>query len=306
MSSNKPSKFDIWWNSAGVKRAVGAAYSLGAAVVIVGALFKIQHWQGAGLMLSIGMFTEAILFALGIFDRPHKEYEWDKVFAFEGEGVALSENQSLGGTTGASQNISAPVATTTVAAPRLESVPSPLAEEEMKTLSNGIKNLSETAQQLSSLTGSIHSTQNFVKNMESAADITAKFVESQTTLNTAASGLFSSYDKLNTSMSSIAVDTKEYADNVGNINKNLSSINSIYELQLKTIQSQNEALTQQAQGAGKLAESMEEIVSGNQQIKSATHAAVAEINKYKDASAQLASQIAELNQVYGNMLNALS
>ena len=77
MSENQ-SKFDIWWNKPETKRLVGAAYSLGASVVIIGAKFKILHLPGAGPMLGTGMTIEAILFALGVFDQPHKEYDWEK------------------------------------------------------------------------------------------------------------------------------------------------------------------------------------------------------------------------------------
>ena len=75
--STEESKFDLWWSSPETKRIVGAAYSLGAAVVIIGAMFKILHLPGAPLMLGLGMSVEAVLFSLGILDKPHKDYDWD-------------------------------------------------------------------------------------------------------------------------------------------------------------------------------------------------------------------------------------
>ena len=77
-ANKEQSKFSIWYNSDAGKRTVGAVYSIGAAVVIVGALFKLMHWPMAGVLLTIGMFTEAILFTIGVFEKPHKEYEWDR------------------------------------------------------------------------------------------------------------------------------------------------------------------------------------------------------------------------------------
>ena len=62
------------------KKMVGYAYGFGAAIVIVGALFKILHLPGASIVLTLGMGTEAILFALSAFEDPHKEYHWDLVF----------------------------------------------------------------------------------------------------------------------------------------------------------------------------------------------------------------------------------
>ena len=57
--------------SPGFKKMTGMAYGFGASVVIIGALFKIQHYPGASVMLMIGMFIEAILFALSAVEKPH-------------------------------------------------------------------------------------------------------------------------------------------------------------------------------------------------------------------------------------------
>jgi hypothetical protein len=56
------------------------AYGLGAAVVIVGALFKITHWKGADLMLTIGLLTEAAIFTVSAFEKPHQEPDWTLVY----------------------------------------------------------------------------------------------------------------------------------------------------------------------------------------------------------------------------------
>ena len=55
-------------------------YGFGAAVVIVGALFKIQHWPGAGLMLIVGLGTEAVIFMFSAFEPIHEEYDWSLVY----------------------------------------------------------------------------------------------------------------------------------------------------------------------------------------------------------------------------------
>jgi gliding motility-associated protein GldL len=55
-------------------------YGLGAAVVIVGALFKIMHWPFAGPMLVVGLGTEALIFAFSAFMPLHKDPEWSKVY----------------------------------------------------------------------------------------------------------------------------------------------------------------------------------------------------------------------------------
>ena len=55
-------------------------YGWGAALVIIGALFKIQHWTGAGYFLAIGLITEAIIFFFSAFEKQHEETDWSLVY----------------------------------------------------------------------------------------------------------------------------------------------------------------------------------------------------------------------------------
>ena len=62
------------------KKTMNFAYGMGAAVVIVGALFKIQHWTGASQLLIAGLLTEAFIFGLSAFDAVDTEYKWENVY----------------------------------------------------------------------------------------------------------------------------------------------------------------------------------------------------------------------------------
>jgi gliding motility-associated protein GldL len=62
------------------KKTMGFLYGMGAAVVIVGALFKLQHWTGADIMLIIGLLTEAAIFALSAFEPVEKDLDWSLVY----------------------------------------------------------------------------------------------------------------------------------------------------------------------------------------------------------------------------------
>ena len=62
------------------KKVMNFSYGMGAAVVIVGALFKIQHWPGASALLIIGLLTEALIFGLSAFDPVDKELDWSLVY----------------------------------------------------------------------------------------------------------------------------------------------------------------------------------------------------------------------------------
>lgn len=67
-------------NSKKFKNGMAKLYGFGAAVVILGALFKLQHWTGAGAMLTIGLSVEAIIFFFSAFEKPHEEPDWSLVY----------------------------------------------------------------------------------------------------------------------------------------------------------------------------------------------------------------------------------
>lgn len=71
------------------KTTMNFAYGMGAAVVIIGALFKIQHWPGASLMLIVGLSVEALIFGLSAFDKPDNELDWSLVYPELAGGEAM-------------------------------------------------------------------------------------------------------------------------------------------------------------------------------------------------------------------------
>ena len=62
------------------KALMPVLYGWGAALVILGALFKILAWSGANEMLMIGMGTEAFIFFMSAFEKAPKEYNWEKAY----------------------------------------------------------------------------------------------------------------------------------------------------------------------------------------------------------------------------------
>ena len=80
--------------SSGWKNFIAKLYGLGASVVIIGALFKIQHWPMAGLMLSIGLITESVIFFFSAFEPLHEEVDWSLVYP-ELAGIPEDETAEL-------------------------------------------------------------------------------------------------------------------------------------------------------------------------------------------------------------------
>nr|WP_321246756.1 gliding motility protein GldL [uncultured Psychroserpens sp.] len=66
-------------------------YGLGAAIVILGALFKIQHWPGGSLILTIGMIVEALVFTYSAFERQQSDLDWSLVYPELAGGALTSK-----------------------------------------------------------------------------------------------------------------------------------------------------------------------------------------------------------------------
>lgn len=308
MAEKKSFKFDEWWDSPKTKRVVGAVYSLGASVVIIGAMFKILHLPGAGITLGIGMVTEAILFAIGVFDKPHMEYHWQNIFPAllekEPQPLNISGGVVTGGVAGTENGTAGGVSSGVSGGVVPSGIPG-LSNDEMQRLTDGIKNLSETATQLASLSSVVGSTEKLASTLDAASEVASSFVESQSTLNVATKGLEASYQSITSDMDSVVKHTKNYGEKMESINSHLASINSVYELQLRNIQAQSESFGEQSEKVGLISNHLANICGEVGKIQAAASLAAEESEKYKAGAVKLSQQVAELNKVYGNMLNAL-
>jgi gliding motility-associated protein GldL len=265
------------------KQFASRCYGFGASMVIIGALFKIQHWPAAGWMLSIGMGTEAFLFALSGLEKAHKDYEWEKVFPhFQEEGhqpLSLSEGVSTKSLTTVGSNL--------------------LDEAEVLRLNESIKNLSDTALQLSSISKASDVTDTYVQNIQAASDAAGIFAKSQTELATSTNAIVQSYKQAEDEVGMVAEQSKIYASHVNTINKNLSSLNALYELQLKENQINSSVITAQVEHY--------KVINANvEQLKTNVSVSLKESEEYKAQMSKLSRQVSDLNNVYGNMLNALN
>ena len=276
-------KIQDWYAQPGVQAAVGMVYSLGAAVVIVGALFKIQHWPGAGVMLTAGMLTEVLLFAIGIFEKPHPNLHWDHVFPqlVEDEAKPLNISGNIGGGIG-------------VAMPGMEK----MSDEDAKKLTESIKNMSETAAQLANISRVAGLTDMYANNLQKASEAAAQFATKQQNLDEATNTLLTSYKGIAENMLAAEDKTKSFAEKANELSKNLGSINTSYELQLKGIQSQAAAIEAQS---GKI----NAVTAEFEKLHTAVSASSKNMDAYKQMTDQLAKNVSDLNNVYGNMLNAI-
>lgn len=267
------------------KRMTGIAYGFGASIVIIGALFKIQHYPGAGVMLMIGMGIEAILFALSALEKPHKEWEWSRVYPeLEDEESEPVERAKVKGGKG------------NPAANALGK----FGEEEIKTINPemvekinaNISKLAQSSGDIASIANAASVSDSYVNNLSKASQAAGAFADSQKKLTDSSDSLVSSYKNIETSISSASQGSRSFADQIDGINKNISTINSVFELQVESVNKQNEAMKSLSAAVAKIESSL----NGSSQ----------EAESYKDQIALLAKQMKSLNSVYGNMLNAMT
>ncbi len=272
----------------GAKQVVSVLYSVGAAVVIVGALFKIMHWPGAGVVLCIGMFTEVFLFLLGVFDKPHTEYHWQNVYPELLDDHA--EGTTVGGATSRIAATSAPV----------------LSEADMASLSNGIMTFTKTAEQLSGLTSLVEPTTQLASTLTDANAAAGRFTHSQDELTKAAEGAEASYAAMTTNLNAAEQQSSTFANSLTAVNGQLSSINSVYELHLNAIRMQNELFLKQNEHLAAATTHVAAFAAESDKLGAELSAAAGAGAEYKAGITKLAGQVSDLNKIYGNMLNSLN
>lgn len=306
--AKKESGFMHWYESYQGKKVVGMVYCIGASVVIIGALFKIMHFPGAGPVLMTGMITEAFLFMIGCLDKPHQEFHWENVFpqlvGYGTEPEYLEELQSRPRPTllGAGvENGVAPAGEKKQAA----QVPA-LTNEDMEALKHGIDGLAKTAVQLQDLGKVATVSTKLGEKMEAASEAAGKFAVSAEAVSKKNDELGTAYTSIVSDMQGVVAGTKNYQKSVEAVGAKLGSINSVYELQLNALQAQAEAFKAQTAQVNVVSDKVKAMTADVEKMQAAAAEASKSHAAYEAASKKLAQQIADLNKVYGNMLNALA
>lgn len=295
-------KFMHWYGSYKGKDVVNIIYSAGASVVIIGALFKILHWPGASQVLMIGMFTEAFLFLIGTLEHPHPEFHWENVFPQlleYGTKPELLEEKSkqprptlLGaGVAGGPQtfgNTNAPAGEQTTISAKAPG----LKDEDFKALKEGIADLAKTASQLSELGKVAQTGVKLGEKLEAAGAASEAYAAKMNAAGAATDNytaatatLAQSYAQVSSDMKLVVDGTKAYKEGIDQVGKSIAALNTVYELQLQSVNAQTEAQKAAAAAAKEAAEAQTAFAAGAKKLQ---------------------SQVADLNDIYGNMLNALA
>ena len=309
------------------KSTMNYFYSIGASIVLLGALFKLQHWPYGGHMLTIGMSCEAVIFFLSAFEPTVEIPDWAKVYPQLKEGYEMEDEY--------------------YPARKLEPVTfdnmlekADISSDLLAKVKKGLQDLSNTASGIADISSASLATDVYVRNLNSASEsmnnlseinaraahsvekstnelvhsydhtsqllnnstksMSQAFVDSAKKINEqfAVSGdkLASSYKELSEAIhkdfAALNENSKSYGHELSRINVNLSSLNSSYELHL--------------QNARKMSETSSKAFDEYNKMNSLVNTSLEEAQKYRKQSEQLNKNLEALNQVYGNMLGAMN
>ncbi len=268
------------------QRFFNFAYSIGAAIVIWGALFKILHLPGGNELLSIGMGTEVLMFLLTAFDRPPKEYEWEKVYP------ALGDNSTDAAEAGSDR--SAGHVVSAAQARRAVGIPDniDLSEADSRSLSDSISKMAAAADQLSRMAELTEATQKYLDGIGAIAQDMERLHATTTALNEVSATLLGSYRAITENSAAISASSEGYVAQMTDLHRNISGLNTIYELQLRSVSSQIDSIDRVNRGIKDIRDMYE---------KSATQSA-----RYCEETERMARYMQQLNSVYEKMLTAMT
>jgi len=262
---------ESFFESTKFKTGMKYVYGYGGAIVIIGAMFKIQHWPGAGIMLIAGLGVEAVIFMLSAHEPLHEEIDWTIAYPELALGHSDSPVNNL------------PDASNESVVEQLDNMlaKAKIEPELIESLGSGMKSLSDNANKLSDISSASDATNDYIDNLKGATNKVGE--------------LSNAYEKAAVSITEITATSSgnsNFGDQLDKVSGNLTQFNNLYEMQLE--------------GVSALSKASEEMSNGITNIVSNLQSSVDDTKKYKETMSDLTSNLAALNSVYGNMLSAMN
>jgi gliding motility-associated protein GldL len=191
------------------KKTMNFTYGMGAAVVIIGALFKIEHLPGASILLKIGLITEAFIFALSAFEPVDHELDWSLVYPELAGGQAKEKTKKEDPQGLLSQKLDAMLKEAKIDG------------ELMSSLGNSIKNFEGAAKSISPTVDAMAGQKKYAEEMSKAA-----------TQMEALNGLYQvqlhSAERNAQINNEVAENNLKLKDQMQSLTSNLSTLNNVY------------------------------------------------------------------------------
>ncbi len=279
------------------KNIVAKVTGFGASLVIIGCFFKIQHYEGAGLMLGIGLTVEAIIFALSAMEPIHEEVDWTIVYP-ELAGIVDDDEELNKIFYNKDKPLKLNKDRADAANSELETLASTgkLSSDQYEKLKNGIERLSESANNISDLSQVSQASNKLSGKLDVASQTTDKFNEV------------------------LALDIKKHVDLSDefkvlsqDVNSKKQMISSNYEKLNESIVSSYEAYNTlsynisttagyYSERNGKLGKGIDMAESIDQHEKDM----IDNVKHLKEEMESLQNKLASLNDVYNNMLSTVN
>jgi len=304
--------------SSGWKNFMAKLYGLGASIVIIGALFKIQHWPLAGLMLTVGLCTESIIFFFSAFEPLHEEVDWTLVYP-ELAGIANDEPGALGardskyqgGHAGGGYAVGGGISGGgysgggyggggygggggSVALSKFDEMleKAEITPELFQKLGVGMQKLSEATSNINVMGDISAASAKYMNTIHAANESLNRLSETYQAASKTINDTQLVYGKMAETVSFIDTGGKNYHQQLETLNKNLSALNAVYELQRK--------------GADEHIKESERLQKGIQGLIKDLSDSAGDASRYREQIAKLNDNLTALNNVYGNMLAAMN
>lgn len=224
-------RFVNWMQTRKGKVLMGYIYGFGAAIVMIGALFKLTHWLPGGaanIMLALGLGTEAFIFIMSSFEPPHMEPDWSLVYpelAYQEEEGEHAKTEHHNDRKAASNNFSA--------TEKLDEMfaKANINEQVFEKLGAGLSRLSENATQMADISSAVAATNDYTKAMKKATEtVGALEVQLQSSMivtetNNKLNKTMSEYiEKVNAS----ATSTEALNHQINDLSKRMTALNTVY------------------------------------------------------------------------------
>ncbi|MEG1187936.1 MAG: gliding motility protein GldL [Bacteroidales bacterium] len=273
-------RLEKFFSSEQGQRLFNFAYSFGAAIVILGALFKLLHLPMADIMLCVGMGTEALIFGLSAFDKPAKNYHWENIFPSLGsdeyvEGGDLTEMIRKVGSMPVGQGVQVAATSAPTATPQQHL-------SEMQPVSAAMPHTPELAQ----------ATRQYVQQISEMTDQLERLKEITSSLTSVSSTLLNSYSSITDNSDNLNSFSTGYIRQMESLNRNISGLNTIYEIQLKSVSSQLDTI--------------DKVNSGLANIRHMYDNSTTDSYKIRQETEKMTDNLAQLNKVYERMLAAMT
>ena len=251
------------------KQVKNLLFGLGASVVIFGALGKLTHAPWANQALTIGLITEAVIFAISGIIPPEPDYYWEQLYP----GLDKHKGMSTKGATPSHPNIASNGLHEFMNADEFN-------PEQLKFFRDNFKKLGSSIEQLTDLTDSFHATNTFNSSALSAAEALSSVRTNYEAAGHSLSALLQSSDAI-----------ESYSQQLKTAENGLKQLSVLYSEQFTACESQLKAMNNfvtSVQGSfNKMSESVEDV----------------EI--YQTNIRKLSQNMIKLNSVYDNMLVAM-